>query len=443
MPRSFLDQLTQVAASATYDDAISNPHTVGVAEGQAHVEGDLNVIRTLMKDLLGETNWYDTAEMSINGIATKLFIQLLHQSGFDNVSVSGSSTTAFDTAIKTIFGHNDGGGNSTTIGVIVNGTLAHKLLIRDHTTGDPITDANNNEVYGRLSWNGTNYVVSFYSVISGVETAYNFSVSQALDLAFVSMSQNYENLSWERWLDFGFYDLAGFVGTVADTNITVAGMSYFLNGLTTQHAINLRVDELGLADTNNKGAHYVKINDSATGGSNGYFSGDNVQAAFNELKAQIAGATSTTYNFTNNKILADNDYIYPALNKLDTAWYDLATVNTSNKGANMVGVEDAALVFTATTVEGVLKELYDAIQDVTGWEKVSESTSSPINSGTAHTIPGSKTYTLASGANMDVYYDGQLLLEGTGNDYTEDTTTTIKFLFTVPANANLTFSIRK
>lgn len=445
MPRSFLSQELQVAASATYDDAISSAHTIGVAEAQTSLEGDANVVRTLINDIIGKTNWYDAGRMSIEGIAGKFFIELLHKSGFDNVSVTSGSTTAFDTSIKTIVNHNDGGGNSSTEGVVVNGTLPYKISVRDHATQDPINDGSNNEVYGRLTWNGTNYLVTWYSMVAGVETAYSFASAQTVDIAYVSKSSPYDALTWERFLDFGFHDVSGMVGTIDDDNVLVNGMQYFLNALTTQAQVNARVDLLGHADTNSEGAHFVKINDSATGGSNGYFTGDNTQAAFNELKAQIGGTTSTTYNFTEDNVLADNDAIYAALNKLDLKWGDLASVATG-EGASLIGVEDSGAYFTGTDVEAVLQEIGQKIEDVSGWEKESTTTVSPISSGVSWTLPGSISYTPNSGKNLDIYLEGQLLLEGVGNDYTEVAgapSTQIQFLFTVPANKNITVMARK
>lgn len=67
----------------------------------------------------------------------------------------------------------------------------------------------------------------------------------------------------------------------------------------------------------------------------------------------------------------------------------------------------------------------------------------PFSSGVAHIIPGGREYTpSADGSNMDVYLNGQLLIEGASEDYIEDTSTTIKFNFNLGANSNLTYIIR-
>lgn len=363
MARSLLSQLLQVEASATYDDAVSSVHTGGVAEAQAELEGDLNVLRSLVKDLHGETNWYDTPSQTITQIADKYFIQLDHESGFETVSVTGGSTTAFDTAIKTITDHASGVGDSATTGVIVNTARAHKLEIRAAASNDAIDDGSGNEVYGRLSFASTVYTITFYSDISGTETAYSFGGATSIDLGYVAVSRKYQDLSWDRFLDFEYHDVSGISGTISDDSVVTDGFTNLLSGLTTQAAVNNKVDDLGSS--------------------------------------------------------------------------------ASGEGASLIVIEDSAGSFTATEVEGALAELFTAIDNVSGWTKVTESLGAPVSSGVAHTVPGSATYTLASGANMDVHDDGQMLLEGAGNDYTEDTTTTVKFLYTVPTGTNLTYSIRK
>lgn len=109
--------------------------------------------------------------------------------------------------------------------------------------------------------------------------------------------------------------------------------------------------------TNGKGASIVGVEDASA-----YYTGNNIESVLNELEAQIGGATSSTYDFTENNVLADNDAIYPALNKLDLKFGDLAST-ANGEGASLVGVEDAGGNYTATTVEGVLAEIADKLID--------------------------------------------------------------------------------
>lgn len=106
-----------------------------------------------------------------------------------------------------------------------------------------------------------------------------------------------------------------------------------------------------------EGASIVGIEDAS-----GYYTGTNLETVLSEIETQLGGTTSTTFNFTENNVLADNDFVYPALEKLDLKWGDLASV-ANGEGASLVGVEDANGNYTATTVEGVLEEIAEKLID--------------------------------------------------------------------------------
>jgi len=109
--------------------------------------------------------------------------------------------------------------------------------------------------------------------------------------------------------------------------------------------------------TNGEGASIIGLEDASA-----YFTGNQMEAAMNELEAQIGGLTSSTFNFSENNVLADNDSIYPALEKLDLRFGDLSS-NANGEGASIIGIEDSANNFTSTTVEGALAELSDEIKE--------------------------------------------------------------------------------
>jgi len=450
--KSLLDQDLQIRASVTYDDAIASAQTVGVAEGQTNLQGDLNVMRTLHKLALGVSNFYDAPSLTLAQVYGKYFINLLQQSGFIDVATgTGTSSTAFDTAIKTITNHNAGGGNSTTEGVVLNATKTHRLAIRNHNTQNAIDDGSGNEVYGKLSYATGTYTISWFSMVAGTETAYNFTASVNVDLACVLVSRQYEGLEWDRFLDPSFHDMAGFTGSISDDNVVVDSMAYLYNGLTTQAQVNAKGDKLGHGDTSGEGAHLVAIDDSATG-SNGYYTGTSVQDVADEVATQIGGDTSTTYAFAEDNVLADDDAIYAALNKLDLKWGDLASV-ANGEGASLVGTEDAGGYFTTATVEGNLQEIGAALADVSE-VKYQWVTTGVLSSGTPVTLPGSLQYTPSGDGhaqNMDVYLEGQLqhggILTDTSTDYQEAATGALRTQITpnktIPANRNMTFIIRK
>ena len=103
--------------------------------------------------------------------------------------------------------------------------------------------------------------------------------------------------------------------------------------------------------TNGEGASIIGIEDASS-----YYTGTNAEAAFNELEAQIGGTTSSTFAFTEDNVLADNDAIYAALDKLDLKHGDYAST-ANGEGASLIAIEDSAGNFTATDVEAALAEL--------------------------------------------------------------------------------------
>lgn len=283
------------------------------------------------------------------------------------------------------------------------------------------------------------FLLTWKSWIAGVETAYSFASSQDLEVSSVPISAKEMDIPWSVYRTGAFHDVSGISGNVTDDAVAVDGMTDLLSGSTTQGQVNAILDNLG-STVNGEGLSLVAIEDAS-----GYFTGADGEAAFNELEAQIGGATSTTFNFTEANVLTDDEALYASLEKLDLKWGDLASTSAS-EGASIVGIQDSAGSFTATNVEAALAELYADFEDA-DTQKAVETNGSPISSGVSHTVPGSLSFTPAAGGlNMDVYFEGQMLYEGAGNDYTEDAgspSTAIKFLFTIPANRQLSYLVRK
>ena len=103
--------------------------------------------------------------------------------------------------------------------------------------------------------------------------------------------------------------------------------------------------------SNGEGASRIGVEDAS-----GYYTGTDLESVLNELEGQLGGATSSTFDFTEANVLADDDSVYPALEKLDLKWGDLAST-ANGEGASLVGIEDTGSYFTGTTVEAALQEL--------------------------------------------------------------------------------------
>ena len=302
----------------------------------------------------------DNVEAATQSLASKVILYRHTISGFQNlvpVSNNGdTSSTVLDTPISSITGHNNGGGNSTTVGAVVNATSDYMMPLRDHNTQNPIDDGSGNEVYARLSHNGSEYVVNYYSMVSGTETAYTgFTTTDHIDFAYIYFSQNFMNLPWaDVFLSGSWQDLAGVAASLPDDNVSVDGMTNLLSGLTTQAQVNAKLDDLG-STVNGEGASLLAIEDSAT-----FYTGTNIEAALTELGTALGGTDSTTRDFTENNVVADNDDFYTAINKLDQKWGDLASTSNA-EGASLVGIEDVDGNFSSSNVEGALSELADSI----------------------------------------------------------------------------------
>ena len=127
----------------------------------------------------------------------------------------------------------------------------------------------------------------------------------------------------------------------------------FATDFTIDAADDLAMKASDIASTaNGEGASIVGVEDASA-----YYAGDNLEAILDELEAQLGGDSSSTFDFSENNVLADNDAVYAALEKLDLKWGDLAS-QANGEGASLVGIEDAAGNFTATDVEGALAEVY-------------------------------------------------------------------------------------
>lgn len=149
--------------------------------------------------------------------------------------------------------------------------------------------------------------------------------------------------------------------------------------------------------TTGYGASLVGIEDASS-----YYTGPDVESALNELEAQIGGLTSSTFGFTEDNVLADNDALYSALDKLDQKWGDLSST-TNGEGASLVGIEDAGAYFTGSDVEAVLQEIGADLAEAIGIEYT---TSAGVTVGDAVYISAADTVETYSTITSNEYVVG-------------------------------------
>lgn len=72
MPRSLFRQLEQIRGSGLYNDSVPDVNTQNVAEPtvSGSLEHDLNVIRSIFKQIKGTTNWYDSLSVSLSSLTS-------------------------------------------------------------------------------------------------------------------------------------------------------------------------------------------------------------------------------------------------------------------------------------------------------------------------------------------------------------------------------------
>lgn len=333
----------------------------------------------------------DNAESALQEIGGKQVIYKRASTSLSNITVNGGSTTAFDTALKALVLDNGsftdavGAGSSTVNGILLNSTIAHQLPIRNHNTRDSIDDGSGNIVYGRLTQNAGNYVLTFYSWVSGVETPYSFGANTAIDLSHVYASMDFMKLPATVGInDASFFgDDAGLTGTIDDSQVVTNSPAFtdLLSGLATQEAVNNKVDDLG-SDANGEGASLIAVE---TGGN---FTATDVQGALDELFTLINTYENIHYaaNLAAAYALAasDQDWSLGDLvviegdtgNESERGLYEI-TANTGTFPGDAAGdytkrldishtaaevlIADAGSYFTGTQVEAGLDELAAAI----------------------------------------------------------------------------------
>lgn len=287
------------------------------------------------------------------------------------------------------------------------------------------------------------YKLTWYSFKSGSETAFTFGAITVLDLSLVRASYQYQHVPYgDLFMDASWHDVSGLVGSITDDDVAVDGMTLILNGLTTQAAVNLKLDKLG-STANGEGLSGVALEDAS-----GYYTGTDGEGAFNNVEAAIGGTGFLTFAFTESVVCTDDSAVRVNVDELNSKWGDLAST-ALGEGAAIVGSDDAGNFYPGdTTVEAQLQTIGQDLLDI-GGVKTQYETTVPIAANTNWTLPGAPglTYTpAAGGANMDVHFQGNMMFAGTiagGDSYEEVSATQIKFRKTIATGRNLVFVIRK
>jgi hypothetical protein len=223
----------------------------------------------------------------------------------DFIQVNGSSVSGTSFSIPSLIIPNsvpNVESEQTDEGVIVSGEK-NKAPIRSAVTGDPIVDEDENQVYGRVEFEAGEYVLKFYSVVSGVETAFSMPSGTVINWQYAKRF-NLDNVPEMFAANEKFVE--GAADATAHLNISQIAKDLYGEG-------SYSLDRDGNAN----------------------------------LGTSIAQQISNEINARTNADQAIRN--------------DLSDTTSAVKGANSIGVYDSGDRFTAGNVNEVLVELHDEI----------------------------------------------------------------------------------
>jgi hypothetical protein len=195
MARSLLRQLAQVSGSATYDDAL--PMAVAETADDLSLEKDLNFIRSQLKVVTGETNWFD--------VPNKNIVELDTEDGYINTFIgkaAGSDTPNYSSEIYIT----DGDSLETAIGKLdaainvvapdklvedivaaINAETAHTLPHSATYTLDPTGEGLNMDLSlnGQLLAVDSGSVARDYAETSTTQVTFHFTVEPDSNLIYL------------------------------------------------------------------------------------------------------------------------------------------------------------------------------------------------------------------------------------------------------------------
>lgn len=252
--------------------------------------------------------------------------------------------------------------NLTTNGIIVGGNVTSSLtteegvitdapynqvVIRDAMTGDAVIDEEGEEVYGRLVHDGVDFKVVFYSPGTDeegktIETPFTMPVNQEIDFQYMERF-NLKTVSELFAANEKF--VAGAADITAFQNIEQLAKDLYGAGYTLDRDgkgnLELSIQEQITKEIQErKEANEAIVTDLST------------QAAAGK-GANLIGVEDADNKFLGGTVEAVLAELKDAMDQFKT---DLGSIE-NGKGASLIGVEDAQGYFEGTTVEEVLTEL--------------------------------------------------------------------------------------
>ena len=502
MSRSLIRQLEQIRRAEVYDDAVVDFNTSAVAEPviSGSLEEDMNVMRSLLKQVKGGTDWFndpgkyfdptnttsgnaETKQLNLanikgNTLDSKTIILAVTNDNFGaGYTVSGTTSGVLITPFDTRYAD-----PVNRIGLPIFKSLANVGTYYDESGADVVcrvdvlTFADSEEIvttggdpiYAKLhdaadyggTGEGTDVYVKFYA--NDVEVDLSAAVGSPTSIKFIHpfrrLMSDMAEYEWQRTRFTSAW--AGDIVLIDDiTNL----WSY--TGATN--------DATDPSPWTNETASYVLSS-----------SPNSLRSAIDIINTEVGDRIYTTPTYISNgqTIAASLDALDSAVegvasdvsgldSRLDAVELDIIDINGDilniyGELLTISGTMIGDLIFDnndffndGDSITNILEFVADALTTISGAlnvaapEKYVESVVTIINKNTSHVTPA--TYTPSStsgreGMNMDVYVDGQLLAADTGadgvnadRDYAETDSTHITFRFKVHSGRNITYVIRQ
>jgi len=435
--RSLLTQLEQIYKTETYSDTVSGVNTVEVAEPSGStdlaptdsvIEHDLNVLRTLLKQVKGTDDWFsdlgnyfDPSNTDGSDTETKSL----------NIQNLKNNTLDAKTIILAVDESNSGAGFSLSpddTGFLFSTTLSYATP--SNRVGLPI--------FSSVTNSGTYYD----------EGGWDRVVS--IDLINLSNGSEFKDVSGN--IIFGkFHDGADYGGTGDGTDVyvkfyTSAGEYTTVSGdpssIMMVYPYRKTLDQMEEYEWSRTTFVSSWEGDAA------------IVEDISDLWSFVGALDNDTHPswtvISGSPIVDASDLsIVDAINSLNDAIGDRTWTTVSGYLTMGQSITDAL-----DALDMGIKDMEDSAGAGVG-EVYVEIVASDIEKNTAHTLPGGISYTPCSdvgqeGKNMDVFVNGMLMVADTGvngvewdRDYAEINTTQIMFHSKINEDTNITYLVRQ
>jgi len=429
MARSLIRQLEQIRRAATYDDAVLNVNLASVAEPtiSGSLEEDTNVLRTIVKQLKGTTNWFDAPPKYFDPTDTDAINTENKDATLDNFA---GNTLDAKTIIVAVSDDNSGSGytvSGTNTGVMLTKSTAYATA--ENRTGLPIFSSTTNS--------GTYYDEGGFDNVCRIDV-----INTATDTEFVTADGYTVYAKFHDGADFGgsgdgtdvyvkLYTSNGPYTVVSGSPTLLTMVFPYRKVLSEMEEYEwLRTDFVNSWEGNSIIVDEISGLWSYIGASNNEVNPNwtviSGSPMVNNLNGSIHSAIDAFNDEFGSRIFTENNYITSGQSFTDSL----------------------------DVIDKNIHTLYQAASDKIA-DKYIEVLDTDIGTLTAHLIPDGLSYTPNStegqeGSNMDVYINGQLLSACTGlnginkdKDYMEIDSNHISFTSKIHKYTNITYMIRE